>query len=167
METSTLRDLCLSAGAAAHLAACASAQVPRTPKPEECPPGAIVAMTQTLGNLFIRESNPYHWPGPGIQLTEGGGRWVPVREGDTSIILADRWGTLPANTVLTGKMYFAQGRVFARLTRAWTPQGTTFPICAEVWEENERGLEMKPGSTRDNVQAFSTASYVRAVRHFD
>ncbi|WNG41281.1 serine/threonine protein kinase [Archangium violaceum] len=163
----TLRKLCVGAAVATQVA-CAGAQVAKGPKPEECPLGSMEAMTQTLDDLFSPATNPFHWEGPGIRLDNGDGRWVPAREGDTSIILSDYWGKLPANTVLTGKLYFGEGRVFGRFTRAWTPQGTSFPICAELWDEDQkRGLEMKPGSTRDNVQVFSTASHVRAVRHFD
>lgn len=163
----TLRGLCAGAVAATQLA-CAGAQIAKGPGPETCPAGAMEAMTQTLGNLFSRASNPFHEEGPGVRLeTEGDPRWLSVSEGDISVLMSDYWGELPANTVLTGKMYFAQGRAFVRLTRAWTPQGTVFPICAELWEPTERGLELRPGSTRGEVQAFSTNVIARPVRRFD
>lgn len=162
-----LRKLYVGAAVATQVA-CAGAQVAKAPKPEECPPGAMEAMTQTLDDLFSPATNPYKWKGPGIRLVTGEGRWVPVREGDTSIVIPGYWGNLPANTVLTGKLYFGEGRVFGRFTRAWTPQGTSFPICAEIWDDDQKkGLQVKPGSTRDNVQVFSYSAHVRAVRHFD
>ncbi|MFE8605016.1 serine/threonine protein kinase [Archangium violaceum] len=162
----SLRGLCVGAAAATQMA-CAGAQVAKAPGPEECPPGSMEAMTQTLGNLFSRASNPFHGKGPGIRLTDGSGHWMPVREGDVSILLSDWWGKLPANSVLTGKMYFAEGRAYARLTRAWTPQGTTFPICAELWEPTVRGLELRPGKNRGEFEAFSTNIDAHPLRHFD
>ncbi|MCY1073744.1 serine/threonine protein kinase [Archangium lansingense] len=163
--TKMLRDLCVGAAAMTNIA-CAGAQVAKAPGPEDCPPGAMEAMTQTLGDLF-RYRNPLNWKGTAIRLTEGDGRWIPVQEGDTSILLSGRWGKLPPNTVLTGKMYFAEGRAYARLTRAWTPQGTSFPICAELWEPTVRGLELRPGRTRGESEAFSTNIIAHPVRHFD
>jgi serine/threonine-protein kinase len=166
--TNTLRKLCVGTALATQ-AACANVPVAQLPKPAECPPGAMKAMTETLGNLFSPASNePFHRKGPNISLAEGNIHWMPVRPGDVSVLLWTNWGTLPPNTVLTGEFYFGEGRVFGRFTRAWTPQGTSFPICAELWRDvpEERGLDMKPGSTRDDVQIWSNAMVV-PVRHFD
>ena len=163
----TLRGLCAGAAAVTNLA-CAGAQVAKAhPGPEACPAGAQEAMTQTLGD-FYRYRNQFGDKGPGLRLqTEGQPRWLAVREGDISALLSDPWGKLPANSVLTGKLHFARGRAYARLTRAWTPQGTTFPICAEIWEPTARGLELRPGSTPGEVEAFSTNIIALPVRRFD
>jgi serine/threonine-protein kinase len=164
----TWRNLCLGAGAASQVLACAGAPVRQAPPPEDCPAGSLTAMTETLGDLFSRGSNRRGLGGPTILLNEGQPGWMSAPEGPISAELDANWGKLPYNSVLTGKLYVRKDRVYGRFTQVWTPQGTSFFICAELWElsgTTEPGLETRQGP-RGEIQFFSLAA-IRPVRRFD
>ncbi|WP_309890932.1 hypothetical protein [Archangium sp.] len=164
----TWRNLCLGAGAAGQVLACAGAPVRQAPPPEDCPAGSLRTMTETLGDLFSRGSSWRGLGGPTILLTKGQIGWMSAPEGPISVEVTSNWGKLPENTVLTGKLYVSKDRVYGRFTQAWTPQGTSFFICAELWERSgttEPGLETRQGP-RGELQFFSLAA-VRPVRRFE
>ncbi len=164
----TWRNLCLGAGAASQVMACAGAPVRQAPPPEDCPAGSLTAMTQTLGDLFSSTSNRRGLDGPTILLNEEQPGWMSAPEGPISVELTSNWGKLPENSVLTGRLYVRKDRVYGRFTQAWTPQGTSFFICAELWQRTgttEPGLETRKGP-RGEIQFFSLAA-VRPVRRFD
>jgi serine/threonine-protein kinase len=164
----TLRNLCLGAGAASQVLACAGAPVRQAPPPENCPAGSLTAMTETLGDLFSEGSNRRGLDGPTILLNKGQPGWMSAPEGPISAELDATWGKLPENSVLTGKLYVKKDRVYGRFTQVWTPQGTSFFICAELWElsgTSAPGLETRQGP-RSEIQFFSLAA-VRPVRHFE
>jgi serine/threonine-protein kinase len=161
----TWRNLCLGAGAASQVLACAGAPVRQAPPPEDCPAGSLTAMTETLGDLFSRGRGQN---GPDLRLGNWRPGWVSAPEGPISAELTSNWGKLPENTVLTGRLYVRKDRVYGRFTQAWTPQGTSFFICAELWERDggdKPGLETRQGP-QGELQFFSMGA-VRPVRRFD
>jgi serine/threonine-protein kinase len=165
----TWRNLCLGAGAASQVLACAGAPVRQAPPPEDCPAGSLTAMTETLGDLFSRGSSYRGRGGPSIRLDkELQPGWMSAPDGPITAELAANWGKLPHSSVLTGKLYVTKDRVYGRFTQVWTPQGASFFICAELWElsgTTEPGLETRQGP-RGEIQFFSLAA-IRPVRRFD
>lgn len=161
---------CVGAVAATNMA-CPGAQVRPGPEAEACPAGAVETMTDTLGLSIGRKH--------GVEFPHAGHHdFVPVREGVTSVETLDRWGKLPGGTVLQGRLYFGEGRVYGRFTEAQTPTGDTYKVCMQIvtgQREEKRGggyykpgpgTEMEPGSTPDNVLIFSFEN-VMAVERFE
>jgi serine/threonine-protein kinase len=141
-----LRKLCLGLGGTA-LQACLAAhpQLPPVrlvPPPEACPAGAVEAMT-ALG-LRLGETGVVEW-------SDVRGRAIPVRE-DSPVFVFGAWETstgevaLPAETRLSGRLYFGEKRVYGRFTQARTPSGETYPVCLELWDDGELGMALEPES---------------------
>ena len=149
---------CVGAAAAANMA-CPGAQVRKEPAPEACPAGAVETMTNTLG-LAIEQTHSVGFPHTGQHHP------VPVREGSTSVELRGSWGKLPGGTVLQGRLYFGEGRIYGRFTEAQTPKGDTFKVCLEIWQESKRGAEMEPDGGANTAKIFSLVD-VRAVERFE
>jgi serine/threonine-protein kinase len=115
------------------------------PPPEACPPGAVEAMKK-LGILGDRGSIDF-----------GGDKPVSVQEGPFSVRVAGNWRVgedymgrggqiaIPTNTMLSGRLYFGEKRVYGRITEARPPNQEPFPVCMELFEgslyRGERGLE--------------------------
>lgn len=164
----TVRNACLGLTGAA-LQACTSAQqqvppVRTDPPPQQCPAGAVETMTGTLG-LQIRNWTNVEW-------SDVRGRPVPVRE-DTPASIAGDWDmpsgktALPGETLLHGRLYFGEKRVYGRFTEARTPHGDTYKVCLELRDTSGNfGLEIEPGSEPGNILVAPTAR-VRAVDHFE
>jgi serine/threonine-protein kinase len=104
---------------------------------------------------------------------------VSVREGFTSVKTGETRGKLPVGTILHGRLYFGEGRIYGRFTEAQTPKGDTYKVCMQFvtgenvvksggggYEKPGPGAPMEPGSTPDNALIFSI-QYVGAVERFE
>jgi serine/threonine-protein kinase len=151
---------CVGAAAAANMA-CPGAQVRTAPKAEACPAGAVETMRETLDLPMDRlRSHTIVFPHVGQHGP------VPVREGFTSVETLGTWGKLPGGTVLQGRLYFGEGRVYGRFTEARTPTGDTYNVCLEMRQEGKRGAEMERGSTATHTLIYSVED-VMAVERFE
>jgi eukaryotic-like serine/threonine-protein kinase len=171
-----VRNVCLGLTGAA-LQACLGAQpqvppVRPAPPPQECPAGAVETMTRLLG-LRIGEISTVEWG-------DVRGRPVPVRE-DTPLRVPGDWEagadldpglqgervSLPDQTLLHGRLYFAEGRVYGRFTEARTPTGERYTMCLELQDlyDHRLGLPLEPGSEPGKALVAPTAE-VRVVDHF-
>jgi serine/threonine-protein kinase len=150
---------CVGAAAAANMA-CPGAQVRTAPKAEACPEGAVETMRETLELPMGQHVHNIVFPHVGQHGP------VPVREGATSVKLLGTWGKLPGGTVLQGRLYFGEGRVYGRFTEAKTPTGDTYNVCLEMRQEGKRGAEMERGSTATHTLIYSV-EYVMAVERFE
>jgi eukaryotic-like serine/threonine-protein kinase len=155
---SPMAKWCVGAAAAANTA-CPGAQVRTVPEAEACPAGAVETMTETLG-ITLEGTRRVEFPHVGQHKP------VPVQEGSTSVELIQTWQALPPRTILQGRLFFRDGRIYGRFTEARTPKGDTFKVCLEIWQESKRGAEMEPGSGADTAQIFSIVE-VMAVERFE
>ncbi|HLM43251.1 MAG TPA: hypothetical protein VK458_05260, partial [Myxococcaceae bacterium] len=162
---SLLHKLCLGLSGSA-LQACMAAHAPvpperSAPPPQECPAGAVEAMT-ALG-LRLGDMKTVEW-------TEVRGRPFPVRE-DSPVFLFGGWVTstdqvtLPHGTRMSGRIYFGEKRVYGRFTEARTPTGQTYPVCLELWDDGELGSALDPKSEPGNP-LVSIGADVRVVDRF-
>ncbi|HEX5746107.1 MAG TPA: serine/threonine-protein kinase [Archangium sp.] len=156
---SPMAKWCVGAAAAANMA-CPGAQVRPGPAPEACPAGAVETMTNTLG-LAVEQTHTVRFPQWNIQNHP-----VPVREGSTSVELSGTWGKLKGGTVLQGRLYFGEGRIYGRFTEARTPTGDSYKVCLEMRQESKRGAEMEAGSGKDTANIFPVVD-VMAVERFE
>ncbi|ATB42781.1 serine/threonine protein kinase [Cystobacter fuscus] len=145
------------------LQACVGAQQQvapkRPPPPEECPPGAVEAMTGRLG-LYIGDDY-------GTIVNREYGGPLTVREGEVTFSV---WGDhegLVDKTLVLGRLYLVPGRVYGRFTRVILPTGESYPVCMELWEGSDRllGSRLEKGSTPDNVLIHSLERLM-AVKRF-
>jgi len=132
------------------------------PEPAECPPG----IAESLKRLRIRpgESNPIVIPAgaPVLQQQE-----AIVSEGDVIAETHGRWGELPDDTPLYGKLFFGTGRVYARFTQARLPSGELVPVCLQVITPPKGlGTEMNPGSTSTKAR-IDNIPFAKMVLKFD
>jgi serine/threonine-protein kinase len=161
---SLLKKGCVGAACCATLAGCSGAQVrpvttitTTTPEPEPCPDGAVETM-EKLG-IYIGYQKPATFLMPPA-------RYFTVQEGDTALYLIDHWGKLPQKTLLSGRLLFGDKRVYGRLTEAKVPNGETYKVCMEVWDETGgRGSIRKPDGGPESARIFSTVD-VTAVSRF-
>jgi serine/threonine-protein kinase len=157
---------CLGAAAAANTA-CPGAQVRPAPEAEPCPAGAVETMEETLG-IPIGSTGA-------VSLTREDAKPITVREGVTSARLSyggapegvpgPRW-KLPTGTLLSGRLLFGDGRVYARFTEARTPTGDTFKVCLEAGDEGKRGVPAEPDGGPETAKVFAIMG-VKAVRRFE
>ncbi len=156
----SLAKWCLGA-AAAMSTACAGAPVrpaPSVPPPEECPPGAVDTMLGPLG-FEIRQEYYATFADP-----QGNSMPLSVRE-DTPLWLRTS-GKLTTDTLLFGRLFFGEKRVYGRFTQLQLPTGETYPVCLELRDRNEGlGIELKARLGPDTARVFSSVR-VRAVRRF-
>jgi serine/threonine-protein kinase len=174
-RSTTLASMCVGMAAAANLA-CPGAQVRTTPPPEACPPGAVEAMKKLgiLGDL--------RWNYTSVAL--GGNEPISVQEGPFSMRVGGHWTVgrgptgaggqiaLPDNTILSGRLYFGEKRVYGRFTEARTPNQETIPVCMELIEgasgrgKRVRGIE--PESIEGNTAKVWPRGFdVQAVERFE
>jgi len=154
---------CLGAAAAAAAnTACPGAQVRSVTESTACPEGAVETMTQTLGVPMGNEEGAAFLFGE--DYVSGP---VPVREGFTSVTTGGHLGRkLPAGSILSGRLYFGEGRIYGRFTEARTPKGDTFKVCVEMWQEGKRGAEMETGSGTDTAKIWNVVR-MKAVDRFE
>ncbi|HYH96210.1 serine/threonine-protein kinase [Hyalangium sp.] len=151
----------ISTGAACLTMACTGPQVRPEPPAEPCPSGAVEAM-EKLG-IKVGDRGDATFP------VNGDPRPITVKEGGISVRLYGRWGELPQNTLLFGKLSFGRERVYGRFTQAQLPKGGgTVRVCAELVEAitGKPGEPMWSRSTADDVKIGSVAT-VRAVDRFE
>jgi len=162
---SLLYKLCLGLSGGA-LQACIAAHSPLPPErpappPQECPARAVETMTALglrLGDMTI------------VDWSDARGRPFPVRE-DSPVFVFGDWDTptgktaLPTNTRLSGRIYFGEKRVYGRFTEARTPAGETYPVCLELWDDDELGSAIEPESA-PGKPLVSIAADVRVVDRF-
>jgi len=157
---------CVGAAAAANMA-CPGAQVRPAPESEPCPAGAVETMEETLG-IPIGSTGA-------VSFTHEHANFITVREGVTSAWLSYggapegvpgyRWN-LPTGSILSGRLLFGDGRVYARFTEARTPTGDTFKVCLEAGYEGKRGVPAEPDGGPETAKVFATIG-VEAVRRFE
>ena len=163
---SLLHKLCLGLYGSA-LQACMAAHAPLPPErpappPQECPAGAVEAMT-ALG-LRLGDMTSVDW-------TEVRGRAFPVRE-DSPVFVFGDWDTpsgktaLPDRTRLSGRVYFGEKRVYGRFTEARTRAGQTYPVCLELWDNGELGSAMEEPESEPGKPQVTPGADVRVVDRF-
>jgi serine/threonine-protein kinase len=105
-----------------------------------------------------------------VDWSDARGRPFPVRE-DSPVFVFGDWDTptgktaLPTNTRLSGRIYFGEKRVYGRFTEARTPAGETYPVCLELWDDDELGSAIEPESA-PGKPLVSIAADVRVVDRF-
>ena len=161
--TPSLAKWCVGA-AAAMSTACAGAPVhpaPPMPPPEECPPGAVDAMKGPLG--FDINQRYY------AAFIDPNGLMAPlaVREGASTLWLRTQSGKLTTDTLLSGRLFFGEKRVYGRFTQLQRPTGESYPVCLELWGRDDApGVELKARLGPDTARIFSDV-LVRAVKRFE
>ena len=163
----TLRNVCLGlTGAALQACLGAQQQVPPArpaPPPQPCPAGAVETMTGTLG-LSVGDEGIIEWTPKRV------GRPIPIRE-DSPAIVFGNWRTasgqlaLPNNTLLSGRLYFGEGRVYGRFTEARTPAGETYTVCMELFYNGKVGQMLEPEG-EPGKPLVAPAADVRVVDRF-
>ncbi|KFA87078.1 hypothetical protein Q664_50300 [Archangium violaceum Cb vi76] len=93
------------------------------------------------------------------------------------VLYLDHWNDikypLPKGTVFSGELFVGPERVYGRFTQARTPEGHTYPMCLELYEQYEYGargvLRREPGGTANTaiISTKSTRVLLRAVPRFD
>jgi hypothetical protein len=155
---SSVAKWCAGASAAAHLACAGAPSVRPGPSPEACPAGAVETM-EALG-ISIGDNVSVYFPHTGQHHP------VPVREGFTSVETSKTWGKLKGGTLLQGRLYFGEGRIYGRFTEARTPTGDSYTVCLEMWQQSKRGARFERDSTADNPLVFSLVD-AQAVDRFE
>jgi len=131
------------------------------PPPQECPAGAVEAMT-ALG-LRLGDMTSVEWTGVR-------GRAFPVRE-DSPVFVFGNWRTdsrqlvLPGDTRLSGRVYIGEKRVYGRFTEARTPSGETYPVCLELFDRGEVGMALS-ASSEPGKPMVAPGADVRVVDRF-
>jgi len=96
----------------------------------------------------------------------GGAKPVTVTEYSTFTLTTDL-GELRPGTVLSGRLIFAEDRVYGRFKQAKAPSGSTYPVCLELRSRaGELGVKMKPDGGPDSA-VVSSSQDVRAVDRFE
>ncbi|MFL5351906.1 serine/threonine protein kinase [Archangium sp.] len=149
----TLRSL-VAAGCAVGAACASGPQVRPPPPPAECPPGAAEAMDK----LEI-----HGWHGGLFPPLHGGVQPVPAQEGPVTAETIGPWGEIPDHTVFSGHMYLGTNRVYARFTQATLPNGKVFPVCLEMYENQDVGVPPYEG-TSEKPLILNSVSLVPVLR---
>jgi serine/threonine-protein kinase len=102
----------------------------------------------------------------------GSSRRVDVRQSATILLGYGGMGKLKAGTVLSGKLFFTADSVYGLFTEARTEDGTTYPVCLELYDVGDSTVPNRIGAPREDVGGpadsaviFSSLN-VRAVRQF-
>jgi serine/threonine-protein kinase len=110
----------------------------------------------------------------------GGDKPVSVQEGPFSVRVFGNWRVgeehtgaggqivLPNNTVLSGRLYFGEKRVYGRITEARPPNQAPFPVCMELFASRGRGRGLEPESMEGNTaQVFPRGIDAVPVERFE
>jgi serine/threonine-protein kinase len=153
---------CVTAACCAVLGGCAgSPPVRLAPKPEACPDDAVATMKKLGIHMGDKAGGTF------LQAIENAKR-VPINQFSTFMLL-DPFGELRGGTVLSGRLIFAEGRVYGRFTQARQVKskgGQTYPVCLELQYLGKRGVEIKRDTGPDSAVVFSEAD-VEAVDRFE
>ena len=155
-------EKCVTAACCAVLGACAGSPTVRpAPKSEACPDNAVATMKKLgirIGQKAWGSFRPDEDTGP-----------VPINQFST-FSLAQPLGELRPGTVLSGRLIFAEGRVYGRFTQARQTQskgGQTYPVCLELRSRaGELGVARMPDGGPDSA-VISSSQDVRAVDRFE
>jgi serine/threonine-protein kinase len=139
-------------------------QVRPLPPPAECPPGAVQAMKE-LGFTFGKSR------GADFPFEDYTQKWVSVGVGPGVTMELDQTGTkLPNGTLVSGELYFGEGRLHGRFTQAHTPQGETYPVCLVLVDRNSNiglGADNVKPSKEPGTALVIWSEGVRAVERFE
>jgi serine/threonine protein kinase len=158
MKTSKKLRSLAAAGCAAG-SACASGPQLRPPPPAECPPGAQA--THELFDLRIGESHgaiftPFH----------GYVEVRPMTRGPVEAECIGPWGRLPERSLFSGELFPVEGRIYGRFTQVRLPTGETFPVCLQMYQTADLGVEPMPGGSPERPNVYTSVSVV-PVESFD
>lgn len=150
-----LASTCLALGVA-----CATGPQLRPPPPESCPVGAVDAM-KSLG-IHVGQPHTVALPGERDERNT-----LLVREGETTLRVIAPWRNMPDTTLLFGRLYFGEQRVYGRFTRARMPDNREFPICMEIYTATgERGVLRELGEGPGTARMRGSMQAV-VVDHFE
>ncbi|HYH95904.1 serine/threonine protein kinase [Hyalangium sp.] len=129
------------------------------PAAEECPRGAV----QTMKDLGIRIGGISGIVAFAVHLSA---QPLPVNEGPFTLSLRESFGDLAPTTEVHGRLLFGADRIYGRFTVARVPDGQTFPVCLDLYDdfESKRGFAKWPGSTEDRVLMVSTVQLMAVDR---
>ena len=97
---------------------------------------------------------------------------VDVRQSATVRLGGEGLGKLEAGTDLSGRLFFTADRIYGLFTEAKTQDGTTYPVCLELYEERDSRRPRRGGAEREDVGGPADSAVifsmqdVRAVRRF-
>ena len=159
-RSSSLKKWCVGATAAVSTA-CPGAQVhPASPPlPEECPPGAVEAMRglrifptgpQKAVFFIDYDLNPM---------------WITRPAGSVTVTMRGT-GNVPTGSMLSGRIFFWEDRVYGRFTQVRLPTGETYPVCMEINMDGKRGARLKAHEGPDTATFFSS-TFVKPVNRFE
>ena len=118
------------------------------PDPEDCPKEAIRAMEQELGWSLVLRIQPHLL----LDVTKGtleearANNRAVWKDGPVTGALADPEGKAPAGTRLDGHLWTTGDRIYGRYVRAHLPGGRVVPICVEITEIGDLGMNKEEGS---------------------
>ncbi len=166
---SALRTLVATGAACTVLAGCTTAapQVRRVPPPQPCPLGAVEAMRDLGLAESIEKYRRKRLPGGFVRFPGKEHQAQAVQEGPVTIRVPEDFGGLPQGTVLSGQLYIGPERVYGRFTQAQVPSGTVYPVCLELMDDDERGVEIDKEASSDSVIKIGNPNQnVRPVERF-
>jgi serine/threonine-protein kinase len=149
----------LATSAAASLTACSATQV--RPEPARCPSEALEAMRQLrlrAGDGGYTELDILQ-PDDPDQLNYS----IVVSDGPITSRLEKPMGRMPAGTLIYGRLWTGGEQVLGRYTRVKTPDGSEYPVCFVLSDED--GLPKDSGS-RPGYTRVNPLSHVMVVNQF-
>ncbi|QRN94904.1 protein kinase [Archangium violaceum] len=138
-------------------------QVRPLPAPTECPPGSL----RTMEELGLRIGRNLWAMFPNQDESE---TFVPVREGPGTTMEIEPIGKLPADSMISGELFFGTDRIYGRFTQLHTPDGHTYPICMVLVDRGRYvgvgGDDVKPGE-KPGTALISDSEGVIPVERFE
>ncbi len=149
----------LAASAAASLTACNASQV--RPEPANCPSEALAAMRQ----LHLRAGAGGYTELDILQPDDHDqvNYRIVVSDGPITSRLERPMGRMPAGTLIYGWLWTGGEQVLGRYTRVKTPDGSEYPVCFVLSDED--GLPKDTGS-RPGYARVNPLSHVMVVDRF-
>lgn len=129
------------------------------PPEEDCPPGSVETMKKQLdlpeGVYVVARL-----------VKKGKDKPVTVSEGRAVAYTMGRQGLVDSGHEAYGELYIGPKRVHGRFTKLLM-NGKQYPVCLEVWEENEdkMGIPREPGGDDRNAIIYPVVS-LQAVHRF-
>ena len=134
---------------------------PAMPPPAACPEKAEESMKELGVSAGARL--------PGFWRPEGS-KFMSVRLGPGAGFPVE-WGPKLAGQELTlsGELFMGAGRVYGRFTQLHMKDGSSHPVCFDLYDggsDGLRGSPLEPGSKPEDVRIWSHVEY-KAVRRFE
>jgi hypothetical protein len=147
---------------------CAGVQ-PR-PEPGYCPRESVAGMEKILGWAPSEQSSIFivmdvNQPPPENYLDPGPAGYGVYKDGPITGELAETMKRAPKGTKLTGHLWTSGERIFGRYLWAHVPGKGKIPICLELGDTGELGLDKEEGSkpgaviARRRVNAYPTRDW--------